>query len=76
MNARLIQVVSRAIGVVLLTIAGFLFGDEVAGENAATIGQFGDAIAAAIVGFMTLVLDLFIHKLATGGVMKPAGGGS
>lgn len=74
MQARLVQLFARYIGVGLLAVAAFLFGDQVAGENAEAIANFGNAIAAAIVGFLTLVADLLIHKLATGSVMKPAGG--
>ena len=73
MQARLIQLFARYIGVGLLAVAAFLFGDQVAGENAETIANFGNAIAVAIVGFLTLISDLLIHKLATGGIMKPAG---
>lgn len=73
MQARLIQLVARYLGAALMAIAAFLFGDQVAGENAETIANFGNAIAVAIVGFLALIADLLIHKLATGGVMKPAG---
>lgn len=73
MQARLIQLFARYIGVGLFAVAAFLFGDQVAGENAETIANFGNAIAVAIVGFLTLISDLLIHKLATGGIMKPAG---
>lgn len=69
MKARLIQLLARYIAVGLMAAAAYLFGD-VSDDTAATIHQNAEALAAALGAVVMLGVDLFVHRIERGGIIK------
>lgn len=76
MPGRIMQLVARAIALAGLAIVGFVLGDApIPDETVEIVNDDSMAIAAGVVSIAGLAVDMFIHKLGAGGLLKPAGGG-
>lgn len=76
MKSRITQLIARYIGVALMGIAGIVAGGELSADSSAQIGELSTAIAIGVVGFLTVVVDLVIHRVNNGGILKaPSDGG-
>lgn len=62
---RLVQLFSRWIAFALFWIAGAISGETISAEGTATINDFSTAIAVALAGLITFLVDLFLHRLQT-----------
>jgi len=68
MSQRMTQLLARYIGTGLIALATAL-----GIEDDGTLVANGQAIAAGIAGVVAFLVDVWMHRIATGGVMKPAG---
>lgn len=72
MSARLIQLLSRYIGMALVAAATAIVGEPTP-EQAEAINLSASGVAAGIGGFIFLLVDALIHRAETGGFLKGAG---
>ena len=66
MKARITQLIFRGVSFVVFTIAGWIAGAPVVGEQANQLNNIGMAITLAIVGALSFFADLVMHRLQTG----------
>lgn len=69
MRTRLAQILARFIAIALFWVAGAIFGD-ISTDTAAELSAYSDAIGVALAGVLVLGVDMFLHRLQTGSVLK------
>jgi len=69
MNERVVQLIARYIGVAMTGVTTWLGLEYDAGE----VDSLAVPFASAVVAIVAFIIDKAIHRLGTGGVMKPAG---
>lgn len=68
MSSRIVQLIARKIALVMVAVAVWLVPD-LPEDQQAQIADFAGMIAAGLVAFAGLVVDLLIHKLNNGGIL-------
>lgn len=71
MTSRFIQIIARVIGIALTIAAGWIGAEE--SQYAETIADLSASLAAAVLAALAFLVDLVIHRVETGGFMKPPG---
>ena len=70
MKTRVTQLFARYVGVAMMALAGWLGAGE---DQAESIAEMAGTVAAGVIGFGGILIDLLIHKAETGGVMARPG---
>ncbi len=72
MTTRIVQLISRYIAVALTAVAAWLSGAAETASPPPQVAPLSDAMATAIAAVVLFLIDLVIHRLHAGGVLKPA----
>lgn len=72
MKSRVTQLLSKYIGAGLVAASVWMFGQLPEGD-AASLREYAEVIAVALIGIGGFALEGLIHKLQTGGFFKSAG---